>query len=244
MGKEAYYFSHDSNAKDDPKCVQLIEDLGLEGYGIFWMLIETLRDQPTYRYPIKLIPSLARRYNTTTPKVEVVVKNYNLFEVQNDDFFSLSLNKRMEQKEAKSLKAKESANQRWKQLHSDGNANALETHNDGNAIKESKGNESKLNEINLLPAKADRPKSFKQYSEEEFKNEVAMFKDLYPSEMLRKFYLYWIEKSPNGKMKFQLNKTWETKLRLVTWKNNNFDSGKTQPVPEKLKTTPTTRNIL
>jgi len=46
--KNAYYFSHDSNAKDDPKCVLLIEQLGLEGYGIYWILIEILRDQPGY----------------------------------------------------------------------------------------------------------------------------------------------------------------------------------------------------
>jgi hypothetical protein len=69
MAKDAYYFSHDSNAKDDPKCVLLIEQLGLEGYGIFWMLIETLRDQPGYKYPIALISALARRYNTTAEKV-------------------------------------------------------------------------------------------------------------------------------------------------------------------------------
>ena len=42
MSKDAYYFSHDSNAKDDPKCMVLIDQLGLEGYGIFWVLIETL----------------------------------------------------------------------------------------------------------------------------------------------------------------------------------------------------------
>jgi hypothetical protein len=38
--------------------VILIEQLGLEGYGIFWMIIETLRDQPGYQYPLILIPAL------------------------------------------------------------------------------------------------------------------------------------------------------------------------------------------
>ena len=37
------YFPHDSNAKDDPKCMVLIDQLGMEGYGIYWVLIE-LRD--------------------------------------------------------------------------------------------------------------------------------------------------------------------------------------------------------
>lgn len=95
--KDAYYFSHDSNAKDDFKCMLLIEELGLEGYGIFWVLVETLREQENFKYPLKLLSSLARKYNTTVAKMEVVVKNYNLFIIQEDTFFfSKSLNTRME----------------------------------------------------------------------------------------------------------------------------------------------------
>lgn len=97
MSKDAYYFSHDSNAKDDPKCVLLIEQLGAEGYGIFWILIETLRDQPDYKYPLKLIPAISRRYNTTAEKMKTVVMQYGLFQIENDEFFfSESLNRRME----------------------------------------------------------------------------------------------------------------------------------------------------
>jgi hypothetical protein len=96
MKKDAYYFSHDSNAKDDPKCMMLIEQLGLEGYGIFWVLVETLRDQPNYKYPLDLLPAIARRYNTSFEKVKTVVANYDLFIIDGDDFFfSKSLNERM-----------------------------------------------------------------------------------------------------------------------------------------------------
>lgn len=42
----------------------------------------------------------------------------------------------------------------------------------------------------------------------------------YPPEMLTSFYNYWTELNPSGtKMRFQLEKTWETKKRLVTWAN-------------------------
>lgn len=224
--KEAYYFSHDSNAKDDPKCSQLIEDLGLEGYGIYWVLVEILRDQPAYSYPLKMIPIIARKYNTTTPKVDVVVKNYGLFQIQDDIFFSLSLNKRMEQKEAKSLKARESANKRWLQPQSDGNAFALQPQSDSNAIKERKVNESKEEEIkeneiiNISPKVEPKQKTFKQFTIEDFKNDISMFKESYTSKTLNDFYTYWIEKNTKGIMKFQLNKTWETELRLKTWAKN------------------------
>ena len=96
MTKDAFYFPHDSNAKDDPKCIILIEELGVEGYGIFWILIETLRDQPRYRAELRIIPAIARRYNTTTEKVKAVVSRYDLFVIEDDKFFfSPSLIERM-----------------------------------------------------------------------------------------------------------------------------------------------------
>lgn len=100
--EEQYWFSHDVNAKDDPKCLMLIDELGLEGYGIYWVLIETLRAQPDYRYPLKLISSLARKYATTSPKMQTVITQYGLFEVENDEFFlSKSLLRRMQKYQLK-----------------------------------------------------------------------------------------------------------------------------------------------
>lgn len=108
MKKDCYYFTHDSNAKDDPKCVLMIEQLGMEGYGIYWMLVETLRDQPDYTYPVANIPALARRYNTSAEKVRTVVYNYALFTVKDDRiFFSESLNRRMKLFNDKRLKRSE-----------------------------------------------------------------------------------------------------------------------------------------
>lgn len=106
--KDTYWFRHDSNAKDDPKCVLLIDQLGLEGYGIYWVLVEILREQPEYTYPLALLPSLARRYNTTAEKMKAVVCGYGLFEIRDDKiFFSESLLRRME--EYNLLKAKRKA---------------------------------------------------------------------------------------------------------------------------------------
>jgi hypothetical protein len=145
--KEAYYFSHDSNAKDDPKCVMLIDQMGLEGYGIFWVLVEVLRDQPEYKYPLALIPALARRYNTSAEKMKTVIKNYNLFQLEvidgNEQFFySQSLCQRMALKEKISEIQRQKALKRWGP-----DATALPEQCHGNTtampIKESKGKESK-----------------------------------------------------------------------------------------------------
>lgn len=147
MPKDAYYFPHDSNAKDDPKCVLLIEQLGMEGYGIYWMLIETLREQPDYTYPVANIPALGRRYNTTAEKVKTVVCNYGLFTVKDDKiFFSDSLNRRMlvlEEKRAKRSEAGRLGNAaRWKTSQTDRNAITLRSQFIASKVKKSKEKES------------------------------------------------------------------------------------------------------
>lgn len=147
MSKDAYYFPHDSNAKDDPKCVLLIEQLGMEGYGIYWMLIETLREQPDYTYPVANIPALGRRYNTTAEKVKTVVCNYGLFTVKDDKiFFSDSLNRRMQVLEEKRAKRSEAGRlgnaARWKTSQTDRNAITLRSQFIASKVKKSKEKES------------------------------------------------------------------------------------------------------
>lgn len=169
MNKDAYFFSHDSNSKDDPKCVMLIEQLGLEGYGIFWILIETLRDQPDYKYPLYLLPAIARRYNTTAQKVEAVVKVYNLFRFTQDEFFfSKSLVNRMEIWETTRLKRSNAGKKgneiRWNNYK----AIAEKSHSDSNAITEQSQNiAKKLNKTKLIESKDKEIDIIGAYSENE-----------------------------------------------------------------------------
>ncbi|AOO64789.1 DUF4373 domain-containing protein [Sulfurospirillum halorespirans] len=103
------WFSHDCNAKDDPKIILLIDELGLEGFGIFWVLIETLRAQKGYKLQLKAVDALARRYNTTSQKMRVVIESYDLFTIDGDQFFfSPSLLRRMQKWDEKRQLASES----------------------------------------------------------------------------------------------------------------------------------------
>lgn len=124
MKKDAYYFSHDANAQDDPKCMLLLDQLGPEGYGIYWLLIEKLRAEKDYKLPISVLPIFAKRWQTSKEKLETVVKGYDLFKIANNYFFSLRLKKSMEKK---TELAKASASIRWS------NANALQTNSNRNA---------------------------------------------------------------------------------------------------------------
>jgi hypothetical protein len=95
--KDAYYFQHDSNAQNDPKLLMVLEQLGCEGIGIYWMLLEVLREQDGYRYPLAAVSALARRWYTSKEKVLSVITQYSLFTVHGEEFFfSESFCRRME----------------------------------------------------------------------------------------------------------------------------------------------------
>ena len=43
--KDTFYFQHDYNARNDPKLQDVLIDLGVEGIGVFWCIIEQLYEQ-------------------------------------------------------------------------------------------------------------------------------------------------------------------------------------------------------
>ena len=92
MKKDAYYFPHFCNAKNDRKILRVRKELGIEGYGIFFMLLEILRDQTDFKYPIDDVDLLADDFGTSEQKVRTVICNYNLFKVdKKEKFFSPKL---------------------------------------------------------------------------------------------------------------------------------------------------------
>ncbi|MCX6222447.1 MAG: hypothetical protein NTZ69_15860 [Bacteroidia bacterium] len=61
---------------------------------------------------------------------------------------------------------------------------------------------------------------------EEFKVSLEEFATTYPHEMIEKFYDYWSEANKSQtKMRLELEKTWETNLRISTWSKRNFNNG-------------------
>ncbi len=102
MGKkDKYYFSHDSNARRDPKMISLINKKGSEGYGMFWILIEILREQEDFKIDITksyAISSLSAEMKTTDDHVKEFISECIRVElIESDGVFiwSNSLNERM-----------------------------------------------------------------------------------------------------------------------------------------------------
>lgn len=211
MAKDTFYFSHDYNSRNDIKIKKLISKHGYLGFGIFWAIVEDLYNNAN------ALPAdydcIAYELRTTEEVVKSVINDFELF-VINDGFFgSSSIENRLNERNSKSIKARESANLRWAKIK--GDANALRTQSECNAIKESKGKDIK--EINNS---IDSRKL-------KFSATLKPFIDIYGKDFLNDFYKYWTEPNKsNTKFKQELEKTWSLERRLETWAKNdkNFNS--------------------
>ena len=167
------YFSHDSNARNSDKLMKVRMKLGAEGYGIFFMLIERLREEEGYKSTIDY-DTLAFDLRVDAEKVKQVVENYELFKFTEDGkyFYSDSFNERMEMMDVRAQqrksKAKKAAEARWnKQSEDTSNAqvlpeqcssNAQALLNNANKIKlnKTKINKTKINKTKPEESKPDK----------------------------------------------------------------------------------------
>jgi|688.fasta_scaffold452454_1 uncharacterized protein YdaU (DUF1376 family) len=172
--KETYYFSHDYNARADIKIKRLISKHGMAGYGIFWAIVEDLYNNAN-ALPTDY-ESIAFDIRSDKNLVESVITEFDLFVIDGETFGSSSVERRLNERNAKSDKARESARKRWESMrtHSESNAKLVPTQSEGNAIKESKGKESKGNEKKSFPPKleiSDDGRKFAQWFNDKMKPE-------------------------------------------------------------------------
>ena len=177
-----YYFSHDSRAQDDEKIIALRMEHGWAGYGLYWAIVERLRDAEDYTLKANF-KALGFALMADEETVRSVVEDYGLFSVEDGRFFSESLIRRMERMDDKSRKAKEAAEARWAkknvekesetpqitsemQVHAPSNASAMQTHSDRNAhpmqIKENKRKEKKYINTHTSHARAREGPEFSE----------------------------------------------------------------------------------
>ena len=127
MPKDTFYFSHDYNARNDEKIKRLIRKHGMQGYGVFWSIVEDLYNNANaLRTDYE---GIAYDLRSDSDLVASVVNDFDLFIFNGDYFGSNSVEERLEQRNDKSAKARKSASYRWD------NANAMQTQSDSNAKK-------------------------------------------------------------------------------------------------------------
>lgn len=137
MAKDTFFFSHDYNTRSDIKIKKLIAKHGYRGYGLFWALIEELYNNKN-ELPLDY-KTLSHDLRADQKILRAVINDFDLFVIENETFGSKSVEQRLNERNSKSVKARDSINKRWGK-----DTNVLPTNNDSNTIKESKVKDSKV----------------------------------------------------------------------------------------------------
>lgn len=109
--KETYYFSHDYNSRSDSKIKRLLLKHGMFGYGIWWAIIEDL-----YSNDNSLLldyESIAFDLHCELSIIKSIIHDFDLFNINGKSFGSNSVQMRIEIRNEKSAKARESIKARW-----------------------------------------------------------------------------------------------------------------------------------
>lgn len=148
--KEAYYFSHDSNARNDEKILMLRAEHGMAGYGVFWALIESMFDNEDTRLRHDKIKGLALVLNIDITLLSSVINTCiteKLFISDDIYFWSESLmrrkNKYQNIKKARSEAGKIGMQKRWGNVENSELDNSVITENESVITENSKGKERK-----------------------------------------------------------------------------------------------------
>ncbi|POD89026.1 hypothetical protein S101258_00254 [Lactiplantibacillus plantarum subsp. plantarum] len=192
------YFSHDSNARNSSKMLQVRMKYGAEGYGIYFMLLERLRDEDDYK-SVKDYNAIAFDLRVDASIIKAVVEDFGLFVFTDDGkyFYSEGFNKRMAFKDEKSKRrseaGKKGAQKRWankdprendsnamaKSSDQNSNTKAMPLHTDS---KESKVNKSKVNKSKSNNNKKNKtkPRDPRDRIQQEFTEQVW---SIYPKKL-------------------------------------------------------------
>jgi hypothetical protein len=240
MKKDAFYFPHFSNASKDNKIRRLEKELGLEGYAIYFKLLEVLRESTGYKYPMDDIDLLADDFGTSEPKVRVVICNYGLFNVdEENNFFSIKQIYYLQPYIEKTQRARVAAQKRWDRV--EGDANAMQMHSKCNAdamqIKESKVKESKVKESKLKETKEESPLVFisndwQQLWEGWVEHKRNQFKDKYKTKQSEQIAINQLVELAGGELetaqeivKASVSNLWKGLFKLKTNTNVTTQSG-------------------
>lgn len=227
MSKDStFYFQHDYNVRSDAKIKKIIMKHGMIGYGLFWAIVEDLYNNAN-ALPLDY-DCIAYDLRVDEPLVKSILHDFDLFTIVGNTFGSKAIAKRLQDREDKSAKARESAQKRWGKPDSE-DANALPPKCDSNAIKERKGDESKEKENKENTSSiSDEPSG----SEEKPANELSKhqrFLNIFNPLCKREF------KTMNDKAQRQLDKLFKKKFTKEDFTKaitNGYADSLTWPKPD------------
>ncbi len=182
--KETFYFSHDADARHDKKILRLKAKYGIEGYGIYFIILEMLRLEAGYKLSLDDVDVIAIECMKDSDFVSEFLEfcfseKVKLFEKDKEYFWSDSMKSRMQIYEDKKNKLKENGKKggrpsKEKQKDIDKkpeeNQKVLEEKPEG-FENETKKNQSKVNKNKINESKVN---NLEEEAEEE-KNDFQIF---------------------------------------------------------------------
>ena len=229
--KETFYFAHDYNARNDPKLQNVLFDLGVEGIGVFWCIIEQLYEQGG-KLPLHYCKSIAFALHVDFCIVERLVNDYGLFKNDGQNMWSESVLNRLNRRKDISDKRKLAALARWRQNLENqsqasiqstdnpiiNNANEMQVHTTSNASAGHKEKEikEKNNIKESIKEKHETAKRFVPPTLEEVKARIKEMNYTFDAEAFIAFY-----QSKNWMVGKNKMKDW--KAAMVTWQKREYE---------------------
>ena len=93
--KRDQYIPHEVSMRNTSEVMNLIEQEGMSGYGIYWALMEYLRVQDGYVGNLQTLAPLKRQLKIRQPKLDKVLYGFGLFICNGNTFYSPKLNEVM-----------------------------------------------------------------------------------------------------------------------------------------------------
>jgi hypothetical protein len=242
MDKKTFYFPHDFNARNDEKIVAVRLKYGMEGYGVYFAILERLGESSDYIH-VKDYNIISFDLRVGNSLVKSIIEDFGLFEFTEDGkhFYSVSFNERMKPlndlREKRSNAGKAGMEKRWKLKQTDNSVITVLSKTDNKPVtKDCDFITEKIEESNKeKPPKGGKKKdaaiAATLVRDLEFYHSLIPFVGQYTREMIREFYDYWREKTKSGgRMRFELQPTWELPKRLATWakRDKNFNRNKNE----------------
>jgi len=221
------YFPHDRDMRNHRKIKAIRVKFGISGYAIWVMTLEYLTgsDGNVFEYSEIELELLAGDFGVSVTEMRDVLGyciKLELLFLDNGFLSSKSLDKRLEPVYEKRKQAKRSSDKQDRNNGKFGNNNPEPTVVSVTEMPQIRIDKNK--EDNSIVDVAGKPaptkESLRLGREAVFMDELKAYVPLYGKEMIRKFFNYWREPTKSGvKMKCELEKTWDLKLRLITWQS-------------------------
>lgn len=222
------YFPHDRDMRNHKKVKAIRSKFGITGYAVWVMVLEQLtgNDGNVFEYSELEFELMSGDFGVSATEIRSVVDYCISLEMlfnANGFVKSESLDERLAPVYQKRGLAKELSKKQCREHGKFAINNTASPvvsvteipHSKGKEIKvkESKGNES-TGEHKPAPLTVEVRTS-------DFMSKVSGYLNIYSKEMLREFFDYWTEMNEGGaKMRFEMQRVFDIKKRLVTWKKN------------------------